>query len=98
MIADLISLFLRAYDEEWKFGGFTSFAQLEFKNYIMNIRSKITKSAVFPEKNCNMTFFAPEAPTDYIEIGNFGELFEINDAKHSSQVILGSRKALNRFF
>ena len=82
----------KSYDKEWKFGASTSFAQMEFKNYIMNIDSTIGKSAVFPEKNCNMTFFAPEAPTDYIEVGNFGELYELNGTKHTSLVTWGLEK------
>ncbi|MCM8531224.1 MAG: hypothetical protein NE330_08705 [Lentisphaeraceae bacterium] len=77
----------RENDSDWKFGTYTNFAQLEFKNYILNTYSKFGKSAVFPEKNCNVTFFVPEDPTDFVEVGHVGELFELSDDKQTSTVI-----------
>jgi hypothetical protein len=76
-----------SYNDDWTIGSYTSFAQMEFKGYILNSYAKFSKNSVFPEKNCNLTIFAPEAPTDYIEVGNYGELYEISDTKRNTQVI-----------
>lgn len=73
-------------DSEWKVGSHTRFTQLEFKSYVMNIYSSYGKSAIFSEKNCNVTIFAPETPSDFVEIGNFGELYGLG-AKHVSKLI-----------
>ena len=73
-------------DSEWKVGSHTRFTQLEFKSYVMNIYSSYGKSAIFSEKNCNVTIYAPETPSDFIEVGNFGELYGLG-AKHVSKLI-----------
>jgi hypothetical protein len=74
-------------DSDWKFGSYTNFAQLEFKSYILNTYSKFGSSAVFPEKNCNVTFYIPEDPTDFVEVGHVGELYELSNEKHPATVI-----------
>ena len=77
----------RENGEDWKFGTYTNFAQLEFKSYILNSYTKFGKSAVFPEKNCNVTFFIPEDPTDFVEIGQVGELSDLSVLRNTSTVI-----------
>jgi len=74
-------------DSEWKLGSHTKFTQLEFKSYILNVYSNFGKSAVFSEKNCNVTIYAPETPSDFVEIGNFGELYGLGGAKRVSKLI-----------
>ena len=77
----------RENDTNWKFGTYSNFAQLEFKSHILNTYSKFGKSAVFPEKNCNLTFFIPEDPTDFVEIGQVGELSDLSVLRNTATVI-----------
>ena len=74
-------------DSDWKIGSHTRFTQLEFKGHILNIYSSYGKSAIFSEKNCNVTIFAPETQSDFVEIGNFGELYGLGGAKRVSKLI-----------
>ena len=34
-----------------------------------------------------VTFYIPEDPTDFVEVGHVGELFELSDQKRTATVI-----------
>jgi len=53
----------------------------------MNVYSSYGKSSIFSEKTCKVTIFAPETPSDFVEIGNFGELYGLGGAKRISKLI-----------
>lgn len=79
----------KSYPSDWKFGTQAPFTQLEFKTHFLNSYIVYDKSsAIFPEKNCNVTFFFPETPTDYIEVGNTGELYDIKEGKTKASKVI----------